>query len=41
LLLTSANEVEDLLESQNPMENMLNDVFGFVEHGVNNFDGAI
>jgi len=27
---TSAHVIEDFIESQNPMEDMLNDAFGFV-----------
>jgi len=30
--------IEDFIESQNPMEDMLNYVFEFVRHDVNNFD---
>jgi len=36
----SANVVQDFLESQNPMEDMLNDAFGFVGNDVNDFDKA-
>ena len=36
----SANVVQDFLESQNPMEDMLNDAFGFVGNDVNDFDRA-
>ena len=32
MVTTSAHVIEDLLESQNPMEDMLNDAFGFVGH---------
>ena len=32
--------VEDLLESQNQMEDMLNDAFGCLRNNVNDFDGT-
>jgi len=38
---TSANVVEDISGFQNPMEDMLNDAFGFMGQDVNDFDGAI
>ena len=41
LAATSADVVEDILESRNPMEDMLNDAFRFVGHDVNDFDEAI
>ena len=34
----SAHVIEDFIESQNPMEHMLNDAFGFIRHDVNDFD---
>jgi len=37
---SSANVVQDFLESQNPMEDMLSYVFGFVGNDVSDFDGA-
>ena len=41
VVATSANMVEDISKSRNPMEDMLNDAFGFVGYDVNDFDGAI
>jgi len=35
---SSTHVVEDFIEPQNPMEDMLNDAFGFVRHDVNDFD---
>jgi len=35
---TSAHVVEDLIEPENEMEDILNDVFGFSGHDVNDFD---
>ena len=40
MVAKSANMVENLLKSQNPMANILNDAFGFTGHNVNDFDGA-
>ncbi|KAL2345210.1 hypothetical protein Fmac_006495 [Flemingia macrophylla] len=37
----STNVIEDTLQPQNPMDNMLNDAFGFMAHDANDLDGSL
>jgi len=38
VVVTSVHVIEDVIESRNPMEDMLNDAFGFMGHDVDHID---